>query len=95
LGTTFLGIEGAEWYTLYIVKGITWYSGLAGSTYYFTTGLDAAHLICGLLLIAYVIRKGLLGGYSKDNTEGVGNVVLYWIFVNVIWLFIFPLFYLI
>jgi cytochrome c oxidase subunit I+III len=95
LGTTFLGIEGAEWYSLYIVKGFTWYSSLAGSTYFFTTGLDAAHLIAGLLLIGYVIRKGLLGGYSKDNYEGVGNVVLYWIFVNVIWLFIFPLFYLI
>ncbi|HYW81680.1 MAG TPA: cbb3-type cytochrome c oxidase subunit I, partial [Spirochaetia bacterium] len=64
LGATFLGIKGAEWYNLYFDKGFSWSTSLAGSTYYFTVGLHAAHVTTGLILMVYLIKKGLMGGYS-------------------------------
>jgi cytochrome c oxidase subunit I+III len=94
LGATFLGIKAAEWYNLYFVKGFTWYSSVAGSTYYFTVGLHAAHVTVGLVLMAYLIRKGMKGGYTKENHTGIENFALYWAFVDIIWIFVFPLFYL-
>jgi len=94
LGATFLGIKGAEWYTLYFTKGFTWGSNIAGSTYYFTVGLHAAHVTVGLVLMGYLIRKAMLGGYTKENHAGVENFALYWAFVDIVWIFVFPLFYL-
>ena len=94
LGATFLGIKGAEWYNLYFVKGFTWYSSVAGSTYYFTVGLHAAHVTVGLILMAYLIRKAMMGGYTKENHAGIENFALYWAFVDIVWIFVFPLFYL-
>ncbi|MDA4118290.1 MAG: cbb3-type cytochrome c oxidase subunit I [Thaumarchaeota archaeon] len=94
LGATFLGIKGAEWYDLYFSKGFTWSSSLAGSTYYFTVGLHAAHVTVGLILMAYLIKKAMMGGYTKENHVGVENFALYWAFVDIVWVFVFPLFYL-
>ena len=94
LGATFLAIKGAEWYNLYFGKGFTWSTNLAGSTYYFTVGLHAAHVTVGLILMVYLIRKALMGGYSKENHVGIENFALYWAFVDIVWVFVFPLFYL-
>ncbi len=94
LGATFLGIKGAEWYNLYFAKGFTWYSSVAGSTYYFTVGLHAAHVTVGLILMAYLIRKAMMGGYTKEDHVGIENFALYWAFVDIVWIFVFPLFYL-
>jgi len=94
LGATFLGIKGAEWYNLYFAKGFTWYSSVAGSTYYFTVGLHAAHVTVGLILMAYLIRKAMMGGYTKEDHAGIENFALYWAFVDIVWIFVFPLFYL-
>ena len=94
LGATFLAVKGAEWYNLYFGKGFSWSTNLAGSTYYFTVGLHAAHVTVGLLLMAYLIRKAMMGGYTKENHVGVENFALYWAFVDIVWVFVFPLFYL-
>ncbi|HVB95150.1 MAG TPA: cbb3-type cytochrome c oxidase subunit I [Nitrososphaerales archaeon] len=94
LGATFLGVKGAEWYDLYFSKAFTWNSSIAGSTYYFTVGLHAAHVTVGLVLMAYLIRKAMMGGYTKEHHEGVENFALYWAFVDIVWIFVFPLFYL-
>ena len=94
LGATFLGVKGAEWYNLYFDKGFSWSSSLAGTTYYFTVGLHAAHVTVGLVLMVYLIKKGLMGGYTKEHHEGLENFALYWAFVDIVWIFVFPLFYL-
>ncbi len=94
LGATFLGIKGAEWYNLYFGKGFSWTTNLAGSTYYFTVGLHAAHVTAGLIIMVYLIKKGMMGGYTKENHTGIENFALYWAFVDIVWIFVFPLFYL-
>jgi cytochrome c oxidase subunit I+III len=94
LGATFLAIKGAEWYNLYFVKGFSWTTNLAGSTYYLTVGLHAAHVTAGLVIMVYLIKKGLMGGYTKEDHTGIENFALYWAFVDIVWIFVFPLFYL-
>ncbi len=94
LGATFLGLHAGEWYNDYFVGHLTPWSSLAGSTYYFTVGLHGAHVTVGLIIMAYLIRKAMAGGYTKDSHEGVENFALYWAFVDIVWIFVFPLFYL-
>ena len=69
-------------------------SGLPGSTFFVTTGIHAAHIIAGLLVLGYLIRKTAVGGFTQHNYETVENFGLYWSFVDCVWIFIFAMFYL-
>jgi cytochrome c oxidase subunit 3 len=63
--------------------------------YFFMTGLHAIHVIVGAVLlgvIAYFIKKGTV---NKDRYIYLENGGLYWHLVDVIWIYLFPLFYLI
>jgi cytochrome c oxidase subunit I+III len=95
LGLGVLGLKGYEWYDLIVVKGFNWTNGLPGSTYFVTTGIHAAHIIAGVLILVYVLQKALKGGFSNNDYGTVENFNLYWSFVTSVWLVIFPLFYLI
>jgi cytochrome c oxidase subunit I+III len=95
LGTLFLIIKLAiEWPLLYS-QGFTFGSGLPASTYYLTVGAHAVHVGVGLLAISYLLLKAYRGKFSLANYEAVEMTTLYWIFVDIVWLFLFPLFYLI
>ncbi|HXW37029.1 MAG TPA: cbb3-type cytochrome c oxidase subunit I [Nitrososphaerales archaeon] len=98
LGSTFIGIKLSEWANL-TSAGFTIYSSnpttqLAASAYYFLVGLHGAHVIVGLLMMAYLMKRTLSGAYTKENHETIENFALYWAFVDIVWCFIFPLFYL-
>ena len=63
--------------------------------YFAMTGLHALHMIIGigiLLWLLYWVRKGRFTADNYNYIEGVG---LYWHFVDIIWIFLFPLLYLI
>ena len=95
LGAAFLLIKlGIEWPTYYR-NGFTVSSGLPGSTYFMLTGLHAAHVVGGLVGIGYLIVRTYQGGFTKTNHAAVENIGLYWHFVDIVWMFLFPLFYLI
>jgi cytochrome c oxidase subunit I+III len=95
LGTAFLVIKlGFEWPEL-ISKGFTITNGLPGSTYYVLTGLHAIHVAVGLVAVAYLIFRAYKLGFTNTKHVAVENVGLYWHFVDIIWMFLFPLFYLI
>jgi len=93
LGSLFLGIKASEWADLYS-KGFWFQSGLPGSTYFVTTGIHGLHVTAGLILIAYLIKRTMNGGFTKENNDTVEYFGLYWHFVDIIWVFLFPLFYL-
>jgi cytochrome c oxidase subunit I+III len=93
LGSLFIIIKGTEWYDL-LGRSFTPTSGLPGSTFFITTGIHAAHIIAGLVVIAYLIRKTLAGGFTKNNYETVENFGLYWSLIDIVWIFIFAMFYL-
>ncbi len=95
LGITFLVIKlGFEWPAL-IGKGFTISSGLPASSYYVLTGLHAMHVAVGLVAIGYLIFRAQQNGFTSTKHVAVEHVGLYWHFVDIVWMFLFPLFYLI
>jgi len=68
--------------------------GLPLSSYFVTTGIHGAHVLAGIFLIIYLVRRAATGGFSAERYGTVENFNLYWSFVNCVWLVVFPLFYL-
>ncbi len=65
------------------------------SFYFAMTGLHALHMVIGVGLVLYVIRGALKGLYSREYHTPVEVVGLYWHFVDIVWIFLYPLLYLI
>lgn len=63
--------------------------------YFFMTGLHAFHIIVGIIILAVVLFKVRANRITSDNYVFLENGGLYWHLVDVIWIFLFPLFYLI
>jgi cytochrome c oxidase subunit III len=63
--------------------------------YYVMTGLHALHVIVGLVFIGFMIVFILKDKQTFDNHQKLENAGLYWHLVDIIWIFLFPLFYLI
>ncbi len=94
-GILFALLHVREWLAL-IDEGMTlfknpWGTGLFGASFFSITGLHLTHVTCGVIaLIAVGLRyKG--GRYKADDLEIVG---LYWHFVDLVWMFVVPLVYL-
>jgi cytochrome c oxidase subunit I+III len=98
LGSTFMGIKISEWTNLagtgFSLASTSPMNQLAASAYYFIVGLHGAHVTAGLIVMVILMRKTLKGAYSKDNYAAIENFALYWAFVDLVWCFLFPLFYL-
>jgi cytochrome c oxidase subunit 3 len=95
LGIAFALLHIREWLGL-IDEGMTlfknpWGTGLFGASFFSITGLHLTHVTCGVIaLIAVGVRyKG--GRYKPDDIEVLG---LYWHFVDLVWMFVVPLVYL-
>ena len=95
LGIVFALLHIREWLAL-IDEGMTlfknpWGTGLFGASFFSITGLHLTHVTCGVIaLIAVGLRyKG--GRYNADDLEVLG---LYWHFVDLVWMFVVPLVYL-
>ncbi len=101
LGITFLAFQANEFYHLYFVEGLTFTSNpfgvdpQFGPAFFIQTGTHGAHVTAGVLALAYTNIKAWKGGFTKENHETVELVGLYWHFVDVVWIFLFTLVYLI
>jgi len=98
LGVAFLVNKAIEWEHLFHLHTDAFPTGwelstnVASSTFYLTTGLHAAHVIVGLVITLYLIARAWNGAYLDDDRP-VEFFGLYWHFVDIVWLFLFPLFY--
>ncbi len=92
LGLTFLGIKGVE-YSGEIEEGLVPAAGLFWSFYYTMTGLHGLHVFIGILInfALFLATGGASWQRLKHRIEYAG---LYWHFVDVVWIFLFPLLYL-
>jgi heme/copper-type cytochrome/quinol oxidase subunit 3 len=93
LGLTFLGIKAFE-YSHEIAQGFTPLAGTFWSFYYAMTGLHALHVLAGIIanLVLFIMAvKGSLWPNTQQRVEYAG---LYWHFVDIVWIFLFPLLYL-
>jgi cytochrome c oxidase subunit III len=65
------------------------------SLYFGMTGLHALHMIVGGGLLLYLIFESTKGRYTPEYNTPVENIGLYWHFVDIVWIYLFPLLYLI
>lgn len=89
-GLLFLGIKALE-YTTEIRAGFTPGSGIFWSFYYTMTGLHGLHVLGGVVLNVVVL---VAARSSLEHVHRVELAGLYWHFVDVVWIFLFPLLYL-
>jgi cytochrome c oxidase subunit 3 len=65
------------------------------SLYFAMTGMHALHMIIGISILGFMIFRAQAGAYTTGHITFVENFGLYWHFVDIIWIFLFPLLYLI
>ena len=87
-GATFLAVKAYEW-TTEISHGFTITSNTFWSFYYTAAGLHALHVIAGIIIIAIVARRAVRN-IDLHHVELIG---VYWHFVDLVWIFLFPLLY--
>ena len=92
LGLAFLGMKAFE-YTGEIRHGFLPSSGIFWSFYYGLTGLHALHVLAGIIVNAVLWIQALRGSLA-GHAHRVEYAGLYWHFVDIVWIFLFPLLYL-
>ncbi len=87
-GATFLVVKSYEW-TVEITHGFTITSSTFWSFYYTAAGIHASHVLAGIIIMAIIARQ------AKKNLElhRVELIGIYWHFVDIVWIFLFPLLY--
>lgn len=76
-------------------EGITPTSGLFGATFMTLTGFHGTHVLLGIIWIFMLVARAMSGGITQDNHLAVELVGLYWHFVDLVWIVIFTVVYLI
>ncbi len=94
LGTIFVALQGVE-YTQLAHENVAIYNSEFGMRFYAMTAFHGFHVIVGVMWALFVVRNGYLGRYNSKNYLGVEVFGLYWHFVDVVWVFLFTLIYLI
>ncbi|MFQ5604156.1 MAG: cytochrome c oxidase subunit 3 family protein [bacterium] len=106
LGATFLGIKAVEYAhkahehlvpsTGFLFEGAHADQVRIFFSFYFAmTGMHAFHMIIGLGLLAYLVIQAWKGKYTAKYNTPIDLIGLYWHFVDIVWIFLFPLLYLI
>ena len=67
---------------------------MSASTFYVTTGTHGVHVFGGMVALAYMVIKAFRGGYTPQNAVSIEYFGLYWHFVDLVWVLVFPAFYL-
>jgi len=94
IGATFVGIQVYEYYHL-IEKAFVPSAGLYGSTFYTMTGFHGFHVTMGVICMSFVTWKAFRGAYTATDHRGVEVIGLYWHFVDLVWIILFTIVYLI
>jgi len=98
-GVMFLSMQAYEWthlmhQGLYLTENPGWGAPQFGTTFYILTGFHGCHVFAGVVYLSCVLAKGIRGGYSPTDFNGVENVGLYWHFVDLVWILVFTFVYL-
>jgi heme/copper-type cytochrome/quinol oxidase subunit 3 len=94
LGATFLGFQAFE-FTAFVNEGLTIRRNLFGSTFFTLTGFHGAHVTAGVLWLLTLLAIDFKRGLQPADEMVVDLCALYWHFVDVVWIAIFTLIYLI
>jgi heme/copper-type cytochrome/quinol oxidase subunit 3 len=94
LGATFLGFQAFE-FTSFVHEGLTIRTNLFGSSFFTLTGFHGAHVTAGVLWLLTLLAIDYRRGLGPKDAINVDLAALYWHFVDVVWIAIFTLVYLI
>lgn len=96
LGAMFLGGQGYEYTTLIYKEHVTWAgSGIFGASFFTLTGMHGFHVFMGVCYLTILLLQSAGGTYTYQKYFGITAGTLYWHFVDVIWVVLFSIFYLI
>ena len=110
LGVVFLGIKGVEYHDKYVehhIPGLPFqfepgsdvatnaHAQLFFSLYFGMTGLHALHMVVGVGLLCWLLKQSIRGRFTPEYNTPVENIGLYWHFVDIVWIYLYPLLYLI
>jgi cytochrome c oxidase subunit 3/cytochrome o ubiquinol oxidase subunit 3 len=94
LGLVFVGGQAFE-FTSFVAQGVTIHTNLFGSSFFTLTGFHGAHVTVGIIMLLSLWVMALRGRITSENSLTVELAGLYWHFVDVVWILIFTLVYLI
>ncbi len=94
LGILFLGLQAYEYVHAYSELGLKLSSGIYGSTFYLLTGFHGFHVTVGTIMLIVIFFRCIKGHFRPDHHFGFEGVAWYWHFVDVVWLLLFILVYL-
>ncbi len=95
LGTIFVGGQVFEFSGFYQTDGLGLTTNMFGTTFYTLTGFHGVHVSLGIVMLMSLFMMSLRGRLPKERSEVVEIVGLYWHFVDVVWIVIFTVVYLI
>jgi cytochrome c oxidase subunit 3/cytochrome o ubiquinol oxidase subunit 3 len=95
LGAIFLIYTGSEWRELIFEKHLTIATNVFGTTFYSLVGLHASHVLVGLTFLSLVMIVTLLGYPIQTQFRRVLFLSWYWHFVDVVWVIVFSVVYVI
>jgi heme/copper-type cytochrome/quinol oxidase subunit 3 len=107
-GITFLSMQAYEWthlihegmgmagnaWTVSCAAGTCAAASQFGTTFFVLTGFHGCHVFGGVVYLSCVLAKGMRGGYSPTDYNGVETAGLYWHFVDLVWILVFTFIYL-
>ncbi|HUE77023.1 MAG TPA: heme-copper oxidase subunit III [Longimicrobiales bacterium] len=102
MGVAFLGVQAYEYVKLVSHGFVPYAAGYAaeggplyGATFYTMTGFHGAHVTIGVLAMIWITVRAFMGKYTRESHGGVEAMGLYWHFVDLVWIILFTIVYLI
>jgi cytochrome c oxidase subunit 3/cytochrome o ubiquinol oxidase subunit 3 len=95
LGVEFLRATAVEWHRLIFTHHLTISTNLFGTTFYSLVGFHALHVTVGLILLTLVLILSIRGYVTQAQGERIAALSLYWHFVDVVWIVVFLVVYVI
>jgi cytochrome c oxidase subunit 3 len=93
MGAIFVGGQANEYHNL-VAEGITIPSGAFGTVFYLTTGFHGLHVIGGLIAFVFLLIRTRLSKFTPAQATSAIVVSYYWHFVDVVWIGLFAVIYL-
>ncbi len=94
LGITFVGGQVYE-FTVFVNEGLTLSRNLFGSSFFVLTGFHGAHVTIGILMLLTLVGQSLADRLPVEKALRVELIGLYWHFVDIVWIVIFTVVYLV
>jgi cytochrome c oxidase subunit 3 len=92
MGIAFLLIQAYD-YSVLFSEGLTLASGPFGTTYFTLTGFHGAHVFGGVIMLSVVLYRAMAGQFTARHHDMVEATSLYWHFVDIVWILLFSILY--